>query len=591
METPRSDAYNDIYFCEEDGLAEGFHVFLKGNKLPEAWADEPQFTIAETGFGTGLNFLASWMAWEDTAKADQHLTYVSFEKFPLTKEHIDKSLSRWRDQFGDKLDLLLANYPIRAAGWHNIRITKNITLLLIFDDVNRALPELNAQVDAWFLDGFAPAKNPEMWSETVFKAMAANSHSKTTVASFTAAGLVKNGLRAVGFHIAKTRGFGRKRDMIYGHFQSEKEKRKPRNIKSVAVIGGGLAGTNIASRLYEEGIAVDLYEENKIAAGASGNARGLFNPRFTAARGPVSDFYASAFALALRQFAKFDDIGFHANGSLHLLTDADKEKRLRGAVDNWGWHQDHMRILTADEASAVADVKIDTDALFLPEAGFVSPEKLCLKFAQAVTNRAEKVTAIEQGVNGWAVNGRNYDAVVIASGAGVLNLAQTGWIPLSTVRGQISYAPQTTRTKNIKTNICYGGYFSAAADDIHVIGSTFQPWLSDSDVKDEDHADILANFEKHVPELAGEMKITGGRAALRVASKDRFPVVGAVPDYENLYVSAAHGSHGLISSALSAEIIAADIGNRVQPVPNSVLWELSARRFIDRAAKKTAGIK
>ena len=593
METPRpdsevaiySDTYKDIYFCEEDGLEEGDHVFLKGNRLPERWEGREKFVIAETGFGTGLNFLASWLAWERTAVPDQHLTYISFEKFPLTADQIRTALSRWQDKIGDKLEVMLSHYPIRVSAWHNITISPNITLLLVFDDVNRALPELDTQVDAWFLDGFAPAKNPEMWSETVFRAMAVNSVEGTTIASFTAAGFVKRGLRDVGFHIAKSRGYGRKRDMIYGHFLPESRRPESNKIKSVAVIGGGLAGTSVAAKLADKNFKVELYEADKIAAGASGNSRGLFNPRFTKERGFVSDFYAAAFSLAVRKLKALKDIGFNPCGSIHLLTDEDKGKRLTGAVQNWGWHTDHLRLVEAGEASDIAGVKLEKGAVYLPEAGFVSPEKICASLAKNIPIHNEKVDRISQSGGQWLVNGRLYDAVVIGAGVGAIEFEQTKSIPFSTVRGQIAEAKATVATKKLKTNICYGGYCSPADEYIHVIGSTFQPWLSDTDIREEDNKDIIENLEYHVPALSAETEVTGARAALRVATKDRFPVIGQIPDYDNLYISAGHGSHGLISSALAAEIIAAQIGGNVVPVPKSVLKELSPQRFIDRAAR------
>lgn len=583
METPSpdlySDTYNDIYFCEEDGLAEGFHVFLNGNGLPERFAGEKNFVIAETGFGTGLNFLASWLAFDEIAKPGQHLTYISFEKFPLSVAQIEAALARWKEQLGGRLEKMLSLYPIRAGGWHPIRIAPHITLLLIFDDVNRALPELNAQVDAWFLDGFAPAKNPEMWSETVFTAMARNSHSKTTVASFTAAGLVKRGLRDQGFYIAKRRGYGRKRDMIFGHFEGQRQKHDALDVRSIAVIGGGLAGTSVASRLKQEGFSVDLYEANEIASGASGNARGLFNPRFTSARNAVSEFYASAYALALRRFTDFEDIDFKKCGSVHLLTDAEKEKRLKGALENWNWHEDHMRLIDADEASSIAGIELPLGALYLSDAGFVNPQKLCQEFSDGIN-------VINQSVD--RLDFQQYDVIIVASGQGAISFAETSSLPLSTVRGQIVYASSTPQTEKIKANICYGGYCSPAYQGFHTIGSTFQPWLTDKEMKAEDNDAIISNLESHVPSLSDEMKAMDARAALRVASKDRFPVIGQIPASGRLYISAAHGSHGLISAILGAEIIAAHIMGRVQPVPNSVLAALSPMRFAEREAKKAS---
>ncbi len=581
-----SDTYKDIYFCEEDGLDEGDHVFLKGNKLPDRWQDRSEFVITETGFGTGLNFLATWLKWEKTSTPDQHLTYISFEKFPLTPDQIREALARWKNEIGDKLEIMLENYPVRICGWHPIRISDQISLLLIFDDVNRALPELNTYVDAWFLDGFAPAKNPEMWSETVFKAMAANSYEGTTFASFTAAGLVKRGLREQNFFVAKTRGYGRKRDMIFGHFESQRQKPEKKTVKSVAIIGGGLAGANVAARLKQEGFAVEIYEEKEVAAGASGNPRGLFNPRFTSQQGYISDFYASAYACALRQFKRLKDIDYQACGSIHLLTDIEKEKRLTAMVEKCGWHQDHIKVIDAKEASEIAGVEINFDAVFLPDSGFVSPEKICRASAKNSIIVCESVQQVTYNQGQWNLNNRLYDAVVIACGAGVLNFSQTAQLPLSKVRGQLAIASSTKATEKIKTNICYGGYCSPADKGDHVIGSTFQPWLTDIDIREEDSADIVQKFESHVPALVNEMKATGARVSFRVASKDRFPVIGKMPDYDNLYISAAHGSHGLISTALAAEIITSDMIGRPSPMPSSVLKELSPQRFALREAKK-----
>ncbi len=595
MQTPRpeyvkdqiySDTYKDIYFCEEDGLDEGDHVFLKGNSLPENWQNRAEFVIAETGFGTGLNFLATWLKWEKTAPAHQHLTYISFEKFPLTPDQIREALSRWKDEIGDKLEIMLDHYPLRIFGWHPIRINDQISLLLIFDDVNRALPELNTLVDAWFLDGFAPAKNPEMWSEAVFKAMADNSYEGTTFASFTAAGLVKRGLREQGFHVAKTRGYGRKRDMIYGHFVSERQNPKKGNIRSVAVIGGGLAGTQIAARLQLEGVTVDLYEEKEIAAKASGNPLGLFNPRFTSQQSAISDFYASAFAYAVRQFSRIKHVGYRACGSLFMLTDTKKEKRIAGMVENCGWNPDHLRIVNADEASELAGVRIENQCAYLPDAGSISPANLCAELSKGISLIKNKVNEICPVENGWHVNNKIYDAVVLACGSGIWDFKQISQLPLSTVRGQIIMAKVTEKTACVKANICYGGYFSPAENGQHAIGATFQPWIKDDAVRTEDSEDIISNLEYHVPALKGEIQADQARAAFRVATKDRFPVIGKIDAYDNLYISAAHGSHGLISTALAAEIIAADIMCRPCPIPKEVSEKLSPQRFTEREAKK-----
>ncbi|QQG36935.1 MAG: tRNA (5-methylaminomethyl-2-thiouridine)(34)-methyltransferase MnmD [Micavibrio aeruginosavorus] len=216
----RSVQFDDIYFSPEDGLAETEHVFLRGNNLPAAWQDRSSFTIAETGFGTGLNFLAAWKLFEETAPVAHQLDYVSFEKYPLSSEEILTALRRWQGYFGGRLEKMAALYPLRINGVHRVHLTPRTRLTLIFDDVNEALPRLIVPrgVNAWFLDGFAPAKNPQMWSDVLFDGMARLSAEGATVASFTAAGHVRRGLAAREFTVSKVRGYGRKRDMTQAVF-------------------------------------------------------------------------------------------------------------------------------------------------------------------------------------------------------------------------------------------------------------------------------------------------------------------------------------------------------------------------------------
>lgn len=213
---PRSKQFDDVYFSADDGLAETQHVFLKGNNLPEAWQDKSRFVVAETGFGTGLNFLATWKLFEETAGKDQELHFISFEKHPLDGEEIVLYLQPWAEEFQAQLSLLQACYPLLAPGFHRIVLSNQVVLTLVFDGVNTAMHQLKADVDAWFLDGFKPSTNPDMWTDRVFQEMARLSHFGTTFATFTSAGDVRRGLEEAGFEVRKTSGFGRKRDMLIG---------------------------------------------------------------------------------------------------------------------------------------------------------------------------------------------------------------------------------------------------------------------------------------------------------------------------------------------------------------------------------------
>ena len=253
---PRSKEFDDVYFSRNDGLAETKHVFLASNGLPEGWSGRERFVIAETGFGTGLNFLAVWKLFRETAKGER-LDYISVEKFPLSKREIFEALRQvlslggvdlgegglesfmakalnashesyaphpnplptGEREFGWYLFRMLDSYPPRVPGFHRIMIDENVTLTLIFDDVNMAMPKIEAQVDRWFLDGFKPAVNPDMWSSVLFENMARLSKPGARFATFTAAGFVKRGLRGTGFTVEKIKGYGTKRDMLVGVFE------------------------------------------------------------------------------------------------------------------------------------------------------------------------------------------------------------------------------------------------------------------------------------------------------------------------------------------------------------------------------------
>lgn len=570
-DAPRSRQFDDIYFSPDDGLAETRHVFLKNNNLPESWSGKRRFTIAETGFGTGLNFLAAWSLFDATAGGDAVLDYLSFEKFPLSAQDIAASLDRWSAAFGGRLERLMQNYPMRIPGWHRIDFGR-VRLTLMFDDVNQALPCVTcpAGVDCWFLDGFAPAKNPRMWTDQVFDQMARLSSNGASVATFTAAGIVRRGLAQAGFAVEKKPGYGRKRDMLTARFMGQNTFSQIAPPRRIAILGAGLAGTACAHVLTARGFSPVIFDTaDMIASGASGNRLGMFNPRFSAQRSAEADFYMSAFALASRS------IPARRCGSLHLVTDDEKKKRFQACQESWGWPADHMRLIDRNEASAIAGVNIPCESLFLPDAGQAAPHDLCHGWAMGTDIRLSK-TPGEKEMNA-------FDAVIFANGSGVKEFLP--WLPVHTVRGQIITASASPASRSLKTGLCYGGYIGTAGEGQHVLGSTFQKWLHDTDIRDEDTRDILEQLENAVPGL-GIHEVTGARAALRCAAQDRFPVIGAIPGKPGCYVSAAHGSHGMISSLAGAHLIADLICQSPFSLPLESVNILSPQRFLDRAARR-----
>ncbi|OIR12418.1 tRNA 5-methylaminomethyl-2-thiouridine biosynthesis bifunctional protein MnmC [mine drainage metagenome] len=217
---PYASAFQDVYFSTDNGLEETKFVFLTQNDLAIRFKNlkNANFTIAETGFGTGLNFLSAWQLWSEHAPSDSCLHFISVEKYPLTVDDISLAQAYW-PTLADYSQQLLTQYRQLTPGIHQLSFANGkVTLNLLIGDVSEMLPQIETPVEAWFLDGFSPAKNPDMWSASLFQNMARLSHSLTTFATFTSAGDVRRGLQAVGFQVKKLAGFGKKREMLRGHF-------------------------------------------------------------------------------------------------------------------------------------------------------------------------------------------------------------------------------------------------------------------------------------------------------------------------------------------------------------------------------------
>lgn len=579
----RSADFDDIYFSPEDGPAETAHVFLNGNNLPAAWAGRNSFTIGELGFGTGLNFLMAASLFMENQKTGA-LDYVAVEKFPLAAAAIDAALRPFAGRIGGALfDEYIAALPPRIAGFHRVTLGGGrVRLTLMIDDVAAALPDLSVPrgVDAWFLDGFAPAKNPAMWQPEIFAQMARLSAPRATLATFTVAGLVKRGLADAGFAVEKTRGYGRKREMLTGVFRGTGQAEDIRPPQRVAIVGGGLAGTAAARALRMRGITPVIFEmAGHIAAGASGNPVGLCNPRLSAARTAQSAVYASGYAQAVRLFPRLDT-GFAARGNLHLMHTAEREKKFSGSAAHWGWDAEHMQMLDAAAASDVAGARMPCGGVWLPETGAVDPSALCRAYSAGMDMRVGATVLPVRDGAGWRVGDDHFDALVAANGPAAAAFTDA---PVEPVRGQITFARAAATLPELRTNICYGGYLGAARDGLYTVGATFQRGQDDNAVRAADDADNMAKLAAVLPEIAAGLTPAGARAAVRCAARDRFPVAGAAGD--GLYISAAHGSHGIVTTLAAAEMIADMMTGSALSLPVTAAGALSPGRFAQRRAR------
>ncbi len=665
---PFSSAFGDIYFSRGDGLAETEYVFLAQNRLAERWqALDPQrggvFTIAETGFGTGLNFLCAWRLWKKTAPPSWRLHYVSVEKFPLDRTTLERALQQWRhiEQFPELSEILLSQYPPRIRDFHLRHLTEAVTLQLLFGDATEQLHALhdsaapalinNFHIDAWFLDGFAPAKNPEMWQPELFEQIGRLSKPGTTFATFTVAGIVKRGMQTAGFAIEKFPGFGSKRQMLRGEFRSgsgadiDTQRRMSAAIDywsyspslqlsqraRIAIIGGGLAGTSTANALARRGCEVILLErDGSLANAASGNPQGVLYTKLSARNGTLNRFTLTSYLFALDFYARIlKDSRSCGNlcGVLQLPDDSTQWQLLREAFSE---KSEWLEFVDAARASELTHCAIQRDALWFPRAGWVTPKSICeyLTRHDAIDvrthceifsfHRHENIWHIETGTENIAV-----DAIVIANAHGAAQFDQTASLPLKAIRGQITELPSHYLRAQPAAVICHEGYLTPNVNGVH-IGATFD--LHDSDTTDlslraESHRYNLKTLHAALPDLlhaipldlldetADEMRAAdlGGRVGYRCTTPDYLPIVGPVADREDmrrryaalaknanaridepgaylpgLYVNVGHGSRGLTSTPLCAELLAGLITGEPRPLPRDLRQALSPARFILR---------
>jgi tRNA 5-methylaminomethyl-2-thiouridine biosynthesis bifunctional protein len=218
---PRSRVFDDVYFSNQSGLEETRYVFLEQNGLRERFAALPaggRLVIGETGFGTGLNFLCAWQLFEQQAVAGARLHFVSVEKYPLSAPDLQRALALW-PELKPFADQLLAHYVAIHQGFQRLVLDNGrVTLTLLIGDALEQLPQLDARIDAWFLDGFAPAKNPDMWTAELFAELARLAAPGSTISTFTSTGWVRRLLNVAGFKMKRTPGIGHKWEILRGVF-------------------------------------------------------------------------------------------------------------------------------------------------------------------------------------------------------------------------------------------------------------------------------------------------------------------------------------------------------------------------------------
>ena len=639
---PVSDSYDDVYYSQDNGLEESRHVFLLGSDLPQRWYGGScnRFCIGELGFGTGLNFLLTWQAWREMPAPRPDLHFLSIEKHPLRRSDLERALAAW-PTLGVLTQHLLAVYPGPVAGQHRLALEPGVRLDLWWEDADEALADLAGRgqplVDAWYLDGFAPTRNEAMWSLQVINAVAALSRPGASFATFTAAGHVRRKLADAGFTVSKVPGYGRKRECLRGVMTAPVAPSTPAWLSPwdlphhsterpdhVLVVGGGLAGCTTAAALADRGIRVTLLERGALSSAGSGNDQGVVYTRLSRKHSALVDFALQGFQFATGFYrAMFDNgkLTAHRDGELcGSFQQSDNSGEMSALRDALTGLQDLAQVLHREQANAVLGLEQPYAGYWFPRSGWLRPAAVCRALVARdsiqVLEHCGEVTLYREHDQWRAVAGGEVvaqaSAAIVATGTGTTAMEQLRWLPLQTIRGQVTELPATAATDTLRAALCHEGYIAPARQGTHSIGASFNINDTDPAPRAEDNRDNLSKLAAAVPGWQAQLDALdpaalAGRVGYRCTSPDYLPVVGPAPAYDafirdfgalrrnarqsiahrgpylpGLYINTAHGSRGLTSTPIAAELLASLICDEPPPLSRTLCRALSPARFIIR---------
>jgi tRNA 5-methylaminomethyl-2-thiouridine biosynthesis bifunctional protein len=459
------------------------------------------------------------------------------------------------------------------------------SLTLHIADAASVLAELNLKADAWFLDGFAPSKNPEMWQAPLFECMAKCAKAGTTFATFTSAGFVRRQLQEAGFQPKKTAGYGAKREMLCGEWPSQ-EITPVSDMPKIAIIGAGIAGCSSAWFLASMGCEVHVFDRAEtIASGASGNPRGMLYPRLNTEELLNDELALRSYSFSLRHFANLGlaEDAFKHNGLLQLGGATREQKRVHKVAARYA-HLGLLQQVDAAQATELAGVPLTSDCLYFADAAWVNPREACiamLKHVNIHVHLQQNITGLSSQ-DGWQLQSstdlhQGFDSVIVANAANAAELLPDSSMWLNPVRGQMRMIAGQPAMQDLKMILCGIGYLTPLQDGMHAMGATFAHGDLDTDVRDADNVSNL-NMVSHLsPQFnaVSSAEITYARASMRCGSPDYLPYVGpllptdnlkptsiSITDYEDLpapqglYIHIAHGSKGLMTAPYCAAVMA-----------------------------------
>lgn len=578
-EPPRSRVYGDVYFSRDDGLAEARAVFLAGCDLPDAWSAGGQFTVGELGCGTGLNIVALFDLWRRTRSPGGRLTVFSIEAHLMTRAEASRALSTW-SEVAETAAMLLDRWPRAVGGFQRLDFEEiGAVIDLAVMDAGDALRAWSGPADAWFLDGFSPALNPQMWQREVIDLIAARSAPGARLATYTVASAVRRDLAEAGFDVERKPGFGRKRERLEARSSGTRviQTSRPR----VAIIGGGIAAASLHRAFAAQGVDAQVFADLRAGTNASSGPAALVAPRLDAGLGAAAALFAQAFHRATNLYGALAG-SVISTGVLQLATEDRDEARFAKIAASSLFDPAATHRTTAERSQAVLG-EPSAEGLMFDDAVVVRPAVVLSAWLGHPIDA--KVATVTAGPRGWRLESEagdmlfEADAVIIAGGFASNDLAPS--LGLKAVRGQASW----TEGQRIPTAALFGGYVISTDAGV-MFGATHDRDDTAVETRDADHARNLATLAEGLPHLANTLKDRALQAhvGVRAATKDFMPLAGALGD--GFYVLAGLGSRGFCLAPLLAEHVVALALDTPSPLPRAIVELVDPGRFADREKRR-----
>jgi tRNA 5-methylaminomethyl-2-thiouridine biosynthesis bifunctional protein len=595
--TPASAEYGDHYYSTGRGLQESEQVFIAANALAERFARLPAdgvFVIAETGFGTGLNCLLAAREFQRHAPSGARLHLLSTELHPLDHKDLARALAVW-PELADLAGRLLDEYPPPTPGCHRLVLGEDIELTLMLGDAHTLLSHCRMAADAWFLDGFAPAKNQAMWQPELLRTIAGLSRPGATFGTFTAAGHVRRALADAGFSVERLTGFGGKRHRLAGQLPGQWQPARIRRGHAL-VAGAGIAGATSARALAERGWKVTVIDPVFDGTRSPpGHLAGVLYATASAHLHPQNRFYQSAFVHARRWLQR---AGF---------PDDPRSGRLRGVVQHLVDERIRAKTLAAIESQAWPEPllrRVDAHSVCFEGGGYLQPVAWIGHLLDHPSIETLTGQVIGQGSDGHIRladgSSRQGDLVVLCTAGATSSLEGLSWLPLRVVRGQVTFCRATDASRRWKHPHCHSGYLTPAIDGVHCVGATFDRARSVPVIDPADDATNLEELAAGLPEhwtlLGGhDIEVVGNHAGLRCQSPDTLPLLGPLPDPRHIphrldtttWLNVAHGSRGLTHTPLCADLLADTVSGLPVPTDTAIIAALAPERFVTRKRRST----